>query len=456
MTIRNKLSLRFFLLVLGIIVISSLVIYFFSEIHREEDFYERLRNKAESTAKLLISVDEVDDELLHRIEKDNPLTLPAEGIMVWNYKNHILYDTDKKGVISLDSNLLNQIRLEGEIRFSKDGYEILGFLFSDKYDRFVVVVAAKDVFGKTRIRDLKWVMISVFAFSLGLIIVAGWFYAGRALLPISIIVNQVKRISISSLNLRLEEGNNVDELSQLSQTFNSMLERLESGVKIQKEFIANASHEMRTPLTAMTGQLEVALLSNRTAEKYKGVIESVLDDIKNLNRTSNKLLLLAQANTENLDIEMENLRIDEIVWQCQEELNRLQPKYTIEIRMNFDLENEEELLVYGNGQLLKTLITNLMENGCKYSPDQKMKLEIATETRGIVLVFSDKGIGIPEQDLGQIFQPFYRASNSSNSRGHGIGLSLVYKITQIHKGKIDVKSKLGLGTTFTLHLPGKP
>jgi signal transduction histidine kinase len=373
MTIRNKLTLIFFLVVLGIILVASVTIYIFAERHRKEDFYARLKNKAESTAKLLISVDEMNVDLLHRIEKDNPLTLPSEGIVVWNYKNHILFDTDKKGIINPDSTFLNQIRLEGEVKSEKGDYEILGFLFSDKYDRFVVMVAAKDVFGKGRINDLKWVMFTVFSFSLGFIILAGWFYAGRALLPISKIIYQVKKIKISSLNLRLEEGNNVDELSKLAQTFNNMLERLESGVKIQKDFIANASHEMRTPLTAMTGQLEVALLSDRTAEKYKEVLQSVLEDIKNLNKTSNRLLLLAQANTEKLKIEMEPVRIDELVWQCRDELLKLQPNYSINIELDFDLEADDCLELEGNPQLLKTAISNLIENACKYSLDSRDK-----------------------------------------------------------------------------------
>jgi len=453
MTIRNKLTLRFFLLVLGIIGVASIIIYIFSERHRKEDFYIRLRNKAESTAKLLISVDEMNVDLLHKIEKDNPMTLPAEGIVVWNYKNHVLFDTDKKGIIKQDSSLLNQIRLEGEVRMENGDYEILGFLFNDKYDRFVVLAAAKDIYGKNRIKDLKWVMVTVFGFSLGFIILAGWFYAGRALLPISIIIDKVKQIKISSLNLRLEEGNKVDELSKLSQTFNNMLARLEEGVKIQKDFIANASHEMRTPLTAMTGQLEVALMKQRTAEKYKEVLESVLEDIKNLNKTSNRLLLLAQANTENLELEMEEIRIDDLVWQSREELIKLQPNYEIIVDLDMNPAYENHLQIIGNSQLIKTAIINLIENGCKYSLNHKAVLTLKTEKSGLTIMISDSGIGIPDKDLDHIFQPFYRASNSTSARGHGIGLSLVQKIVQIHKGTIRVKSKLGEGTIFTILFP---
>jgi len=453
MTIRNRLTLRFFLLVLGIILLASITIFVFSEMHRQEDFYIRMKNKASSTAKLLVSVDEGNVDLLRKIEHDNPFSLPQEGIVIWNVKNHVLFDSDRKGIISANLSELTRVRQEGEVRIESGGYEVLGFLFSDGGDRFVVFICAQDIFGRRRVVDLKWVMFTVFGISLGFIILAGWFYAGRALLPISKIIEQVKRISISSLNLRLEEGNNIDELSRLSQTFNSMLERLESAVKIQKEFIANASHEMRTPLTSMTGQLEVALMSERTAGRYKEVLLSILDDIKNLNRTSNRLLLLAQANSLELQIEKDLLRIDDLAWQCREELIKLQPKYTINIHLDFDTENENCLEVFGNEQLLKTAISNLMENGCKYSIDNTVELTLHSNGEGNILIFSDHGIGIPEKDLSNIFQPFYRASNSNSARGHGIGLSLVQKIMQVHSGKVTVSSVLGVGSTFTLSLP---
>jgi signal transduction histidine kinase len=455
MTIRARLTLRFFLLVLAIIVVSSVVIYVFSERHRQEDFYSRLRNKAEGTVRLLLAVDEVNSSLLKRIEEDNPLSLPEEGIVIWNDSNKVMFDSDLKGHIQHDEKLLETIRAENELRWEKGPFEIIGFTFLEGNQKLVVIAASNDIYGKGRVTDLKWVMFSVFGFSLGFIILAGWIYAGRALLPISIIIDRVKQISISSLNLRLDEGNGSDELSQLAQTFNSMLERLEGGVKIQKDFIANASHEMRTPLTAITGQLEVALMSKRTNEKYLEVLQSVLEDIKNLNRTSNRLLLLAQANTEKVQIDKEEIRIDELLWQCQEELNKLHPEFSVNIQINLDFENEENLILTGNAQLLKTAISNLMENGCKYSSNKKILVTLSAEKQNLILKFEDKGIGIPETDLPHIFQPFFRASNSSASRGHGIGLSLVQRIAQIHKGKIEVRSKVGEGSVFSLTLPQK-
>lgn len=450
MTIRRQLTLQFFLLVLGILGVSTFTVFYVSEQHRKEDFYDRLKSKAESTARLLLTVDEVDIRLLQRIERNNPMSLPDEGIRIWNQKNELIFNTDRKNSIKADSLLLDKIRLEKEWLWEEDGFEKIGFIYGGN---FVVLAAAHDVYGKRRIDDLKWVLLLVCGVSLIFILLSGWLFAGRAMLPIAKIIDRVKQISIQSLNLRLEEGNKVDELSQLAQTFNNMLDRLESGVKIQKDFIANASHEMRTPLTAITGQLEVVLLSERTAERYKTVIRSVLEDIKNLNLTSNRLLLLAQANTENLKLETEPIRIDELVWQCVEDLRRLQPHYHVEVEILAEIDDEKGLEIPGNIQLLKTAISNLMENGCKYSDDHWVQVRLESEKNGLRLIFSDNGIGIPPTDLPQIFEPFYRASNTGSSRGHGIGLSIVKRVIEVHKGKIKVESELGKGTRFTVFLP---
>jgi signal transduction histidine kinase len=454
MTIRNRLTIQFFFLVFGILSVSTSVVYFYAERHRKEDFYARLRSKAESTAKLLITVDEISASLLRKIETDNPSALPGEGILIWNPRNQVIFDFDPNDILSPDPAFLDQIRKVGEVRFEQNGFEVLGYVFRESSGKFVVMIAAEDVFGKSRISDLKWVLLTVFIASLGFILLAGWFYAGRAMLPISRIIEQVKKITISRLDLRLEKGVQADEISRLSETFNHMLERLESGLKIQKDFIANASHELRTPLTAMTGQLEVALLNERSPERYKEVLSSVLEDIRNLNKTSNRLLLLAQADTEERALEMEPFRIDDLIWQCQEDLQKLKPNWKVLVDIDFDQEEEEHLQVVGNPLLLKTALLNLMENGCKYAHDNLVKVHIKPQDKGLMILFADNGQGIPAEDLPFIFQPFFRASNASGFPGNGIGLSLVDKIARLHRGSIHVDSELGKGTSFRLFLPG--
>ncbi len=453
MQIRRKLTYRFITIVALILLFSSLAVYISSADYRRDDFYNRLINKASNTAKLLIEVEEVDAKLLHRIEDNNPMSLPEEKIIIFNYKNQRIFNTDNTGELKVSPALVDQIRLEGEIRYVQDGYEIVGFMFTDTYDRFVVIAAGKDIYGLGKLKNLRNILLFVFAISIIIVSISGWIYAGKALHPINKLVERVNNISITSLNLRLDEGENQDEISQLAHTFNRMLERLEKAFKMQKNFIANASHELRTPLTAITGQLEVILMKERTEEEYRQTMASVLDDMKSLNNTSNRLLLLAQASSETSKVDFNPTRIDDLLWQAQQEIVKRNPGYTINISFSETMEDEDQLTVSGNSQLLKTAISNLIENGCKYSDDHKVQVFVSPRPKYLYIEFTDKGIGINQEDLKQIFEPFHRGSNAVGYKGHGIGLSLVDRIVQLHGGRIDVKSEVAKGTSFTLILP---
>jgi signal transduction histidine kinase len=453
MQIRNKLTFQFIAIVAFLLFVSSLAIYFFSEDYREDDFYNRLSNKGTNTAKLLIAVDEVDANLLKIIEKDNPVSLPKESIAIYDYRDELLYSSDEENVLGIDKQLLDDIRLENELRYRKGDYEILGFLYADKFDRFVVIIGAVDIYGLSKLRNLRIVLLVVFSISIILVFISGWIYAGRTLRPISKVIDQVDNITITSLNLRVDQGNGKDEIATLAATFNGMLDRLEGAFKTQKNFIANASHELRTPLTAITGQLEVILMKSRTADEYEKAMISVLDDMKNLNTISNRLLLLAQASSEKGEAAFTNLRIDELVWQASSELKKRNPEYVISVSFDEALSDEKNLTILGDEQLMKTALVNLMDNGCKYSADHKVEVHLGSEgTKKLILVFTDKGIGIEPTDLKQIFEPFHRGRNASSFKGHGIGLSLVNRIIKMHGGDIKVESKINQGTTVTVLL----
>jgi signal transduction histidine kinase len=453
MQIRRKLTYQFILVVAFILLFSSLAIYFFSADYRKDLYYSRLQSKANNTAKLLIEVDEVDIALLRRIEKDNPTSLPQEKISIFNSSNELLYSSDEEGVIQVSSGLLDSIRSMQELRFWQREYEALGFVFSDPPDQFVVVAAAVDIYGFNRLKNLRTVLLTVFGVSILLVFVAGWVYAGKALQPISRVINEVDEITITSLNLRVHEGGSRDEISKLANTFNNMLDRLETAFKAQKNFIANASHELRTPLTTITGQLDVALMNERTNPEYKQIISSVLDDIKNLNTVSNRLLLLAQASSGTSTPALIPLRIDDIIWQLKSEITKRHPEYRVNVTLDKDLIEEEQLTLMGNEQLMKTAIGNLIDNGSKYSSDHVVNVALETKSNMLILRFSDKGIGIPPEDMAHIFEPFYRGKNASMIKGHGIGLSLVERIVQLHQGTIHVQSTLGEGTVVTLTFP---
>ena len=453
MQIRTRLTLQFLLLGGIIMIIASVAIYFSSASFRKEDFYNRLRNKSRSTAKLLFDARDIDANRVLKIEKDNPVNLQNEKIIILNFKNDTVYSSDENGKIEIRNDVLERVRTGYRVTYKQGSFEVLGTLYFAKLDRFVVIAAATDIEGSLHLEKLKTILTIVCLSSLLLFFIAGWFYSGRALKPISDVVKKVEDISITSLNLRVFEGNGTDEIGRLAKTFNKMLERLETSFAMQKDFIANASHELRTPLTSINGQLEVLMMKDRATTEYKSALGSVLDDIKSLIYLSNRLLLIARTSAEGPVNFNKTIRIDEILWQAQEEIKRFNSDYRINISIDNSLTDSDQMIVAGDEYLLKVAVSNIIDNACKYSPDHTVDIKLQHREKWIEIVFEDRGIGISEEDLQKIFEPFYRGTNALSIPGSGIGLPLVNQIIKNHNGIIKLSSQIGKGTSVIVLLP---
>jgi len=453
MQIRTRLALQFLLLGGIIMIIASVSIYFTSASLRKDDFNKLLWNKARTTANLLFNTSVAEATHVLGIEKNSPVNLQNEKIIIINFSNDIIYSSDEKKEIEIRNYVLEKVRSGFIVSYKQSPYEVIGTLFYTDYDRFVVIAAATDTDGSLRMQKLEITLIIVCFVSLILFFIAGWFYSGRALKPISDVVEKVEDITITSLNLRVFEGNGTDEIGRLAKTFNKMLERLETSFSMQKSFIANASHELRTPLTSINGQLEVLMMKDRSTDEYKASLTSVLDDIKSLIDLSNRLLLVARTSAEGPLHFNKKIRIDEILWQAQEEILRFNNNYRINISMDNSLTDSDQMIVVGDESLLKVAVSNLIDNACKYSADHSVDIRFRHIEKFIEVEFEDRGIGISETDQKKIFEPFYRGSNTISYSGTGIGLPLVNQIIKNHNGIIKLTSVLGKGTIVTLLLP---
>jgi signal transduction histidine kinase len=229
--------------------------------------------------------------------------------------------------------------------------------------------------------------------------------------------------------------------------------RLEHALEAQKEFVSNIAHELRTPLSGMVGELELALLKPRSTEEYQQLIRLAFQDARRLVRLSNGLLDLAKANYDQSGIHMKELRLDEVLMEAREVVLRTNARYRVNILFEQEIEEGEFISVWGNQYLLKVAFLNLMENSCKFSADHLSTVAITYFDKQAILRFADHGIGIPNGDQPHIFNPFFRGANRDYAEGNGIGLSLSLKIIQLHKGTIQVSSTPGEGTVFTLELP---
>lgn len=455
MQIRTRLTLQFVLWGAIIMIFASLIIYYSSSNFRKEDFNNRLRNKAKSTARLLLEAKEIDPDRVLRLEKDNPVNLINEKIIILNFLDDVIYSTDPSKEIILIGSVLERIRSLEDVTYKQGKYDIVGVLYTAKFDRFVVLGAATDIEGEFYLQKLKLILVFVCCLSLILFSLAGWIYSGKALKPMTDVVKRVEEISISSLNLRIPVYNEQDEIGKLAKTFNKMLERLETSFAVQKDFISNASHELRTPLTSINGQLEVLLMKDRSSQEYKDAVESVLEDIKSLILLSNRLLMVARSKSESVINMQKEVRIDEVLWQAQEETQKHNKNYHVTISLGDSLTDSDHLVILGDEPLIKAALANIIDNACKYSSDHSVEVWMEHIDQQIELIFTDRGIGISDDDLQKIFEPFYRASNAIEYPGTGIGLQLVNQIIKTHNGTIRIASELGKGTKVSVKLPTK-
>ncbi len=453
MEIRRKLAFQFIGLVAFILFFSFLLIYISFSKGRHDEFFDRLSSKAKLVAQMYIDIEEIDGNLLTKIESKNPLNLPNEILFIYDYTNKLVYSKGDTAKITISQKMIDKVRLNEEILQRQGKFEIYGIYYKGKYDRYVVFCSASDIFGLLKQKRLLIILIIVFFLNLIFVYFFGKQFSARALNPIANIIKQVDKIEISNLKVKLDEGNRKDELALLAMTFNNMLHRVDSAFEMQKSFISNASHELKTPLTSLTGQLEVALLKNRDTEEYISTIQWALDDIQNLNQVVNKLLVLAQASSDYTKESFVSLRIDDLLWQARLEILKRNPEYSIIINFDETIDDEKQLMVSGNELLLKVVLNNLIDNGCKYSTKQEVTVNLKFTNNHLNIHFIDEGEGISPDEIKKITQPFYRGSNSYNKKGVGIGLSLVAKIIELHKGSLICKSQLKVGSEFTISIP---
>jgi two-component system sensor histidine kinase ArlS len=232
-----------------------------------------------------------------------------------------------------------------------------------------------------------------------------------------------------------------------------LLNRLQESFDIQRRFISSASHELSTPLTSISSQLEVSLQRNRLAEEYRQVMQSVYQDVRHLSKLTQTLLEFATVSGTAGGIDIKLIRIDEVLMRLPGEMTKMDKGYSVKLEFDQLPADEEKLLVFGNAELLFTAIKNIVANACKYSLNRLAKVKLSVEQVEIIIAVEDNGKGIPENELKNIFQPFYRTEDSRATVGFGVGLPLVNRIMKLHKGQIKVTSTVGKGTTFFIHLP---
>ncbi|WP_026485731.1 sensor histidine kinase [Caldanaerobius polysaccharolyticus] len=373
------------------------------------------------------------------------------GIIVYSSRGKVFYSSDN---VSKDAHLIpfnkninlisktevdekHLVYLNKKIQVNKSTYYIQIIRNMDnEYDfikaLFVVMVLANGA----------GVLVSVFI---------GFMATKRVVRPIDYIIKKVKEISVTGLNTRLEIQGPEDEFTRLARTFNNMLDRIQDSFKKQERFVSDASHELRTPIAAIKGYVDML---DRWGKEDKEVLQESIDAIRGLvddmSALTERLLFLAKSDNGIINLEKERFLLNDVIKGVAQHYRMLSKEHIIEVNCR------DDIYIWADKNLIKEMLRAFIDNSIKYTqPGGKITLQALAKDDKVKIEIRDTGIGIPEKDIPFIFERFYRVdkSRSKEHKGWGLGLSIAKRIIDSHDGSINVESKVGEGTTFVIDLP---
>ncbi len=303
-------------------------------------------------------------------------------------------------------------------------------------------------------------LFTFFATSIPIILViagiGGYYFSGRALIPVKEIINKAKEISATDLSVRVPVPEANDELRELAETLNRLLDRLKRSFDSQEQFVSNASHQLKTPLAIMKGELDLLLKKEPSTVETRTFLESAHDELSHLSKIIEDLLLIARMDSGNNSFVVGTAQVDEALTAAIARLERVAQKKSVRIKFHYldSEQNIEEFKVAGDQDLLESMFYNLTENALKYSePGQVVQISIGVSDGSIRARVSDQGPGVGDSDQDQIFDRFRRGTNQvAKIPGVGLGLSIARQIAHIHGGRLTLEETSRHGSTFCFEI----
>jgi len=448
MKIKDRLALYFTLISTTLLLAVLSLVYFIFIKFMQAEFFSRLTDRTMVTAKLYLEADEISIDSLNTVREQYLEKLSSEVIRIYNDKNKPAFIGDAQQY--WPAQIIERVRLNKRVQFKEGNAQVVGIYYKDNQGDFVILASAIDYGTIRRVEKLWKIMVAIFfIIFLGLLFSARWI-AKRILLPLDLFIDQVKLIKSNNLHFRVDEGRNKDEVNLLAQNFNNLMEHLENAFILQKTFVANASHELRTPITRMIIGAEISLSQERSKEEYQKALTAVMEDAERMEDIISGLMVLAQTDIEYGASPVEKIRIDELLWAVQKQWLMKGGAYRLLVEMP-DLPAEEELLTMTvNPTLLQIALDNIIANAFKFSDLKPVRCILSAGKGFIRITIEDEGSGIDERLKDQIFQPFFSSSAKAEHAGKGMGLYMAHKIISLYHGKISVSSEKGKGTRFEL------
>ncbi|WP_228520325.1 HAMP domain-containing sensor histidine kinase [Flavobacterium sp. CSZ] len=455
MNIKNKLatnSTLLFAFIVGLLMAGSFLLF---RSHMKDLYFDNLEDHAMTTALFYFEKDEIKELNRSRYQQIELQykRINNESIRVYDAKTNKIYIKDAIDFHLIDKDLEN-IKKEKLLTFTRGDRQFVGLFYKDNQGDFIIVVSGIDRAGNRQLEMLGLMFVLFYLAGIPLNYLLGTFLAKQTFRPFTEVIAKVNTITTENLHSRLDvpQTNGKDEIKELVTTFNYLLERLESGIMIQNNFLKNASHELKTPLTIIIGDIDVSLQQPRTNEQYEQILKSLRKDTLHLKATLEGLLVLSGLELSEPQ-QMETIRVDEILWNVLEKKAIEYPESKVSFNLNAIADQEDLLSVYANKHMLFIGLYNILDNAIKFSSPAPVEVFALSDENKLIIKIVDQGPGISEKDQKSIFDLFFRSDNTRHIQGQGLGLFITTQILKLHNITLIVDSELGKGTSFSLVFP---
>jgi len=445
MNLKYRLSIYTALIFTLLIFVSTTIIYFTFYKWMQKEKLETLENKALLAAIYYLEHDEQTPHEKKFISNKLRETISKTNIAIYSDIN-ILERGEMINSSDISKEYLTKIRKNKNQNLITENYFYSGLFYTDNEGDFVVITREPKSEFNSNSKTLLEILFLVSVIGLILVFFSSLFLSHLAFKPLSKIIAQIKNRDNSNFTQPIVNQYNYTEITDLVNTYNHFIDRIDQTFQVQKNFIDYVSHELRTPITALLGTLEVTDTKNRTQIEYRESIKTLKQYVIDLEETLNNMMLLSGAKTT---FEFKTIRIDEIIWEVVEHAI-LYHKATIEVNIN--VKNPDLLQITGNQQLLHLAINNLVENAIKYSNNKLVKIKLEQKQEFLNIYIIDQGIGILDEDMAKIKQNFYRGKNTQMYHGKGIGLSMANIILTLHNIKLNIKPNKPKGSCLELEI----
>lgn len=448
MQIRKKITITYVILSGFSTLLLCILVFFLFKQNNQYYFLKRLEDRAKIVASIHYQNDPEKATYYRELKANGLEELIDEKEFVLKVNSNDTFEYNIN--LDLPADFYATVMRNGSGWREDENRYYYAQIFNENGQKYIIIVSAKDRRGDTStIYITRILLFGGIAFII-LAYFLGRFFAVRVINPISRITSEAKRISASNLHNRLEVDNDSDEIADLTKTFNNMLDRLETSFEIQANFINNASHELKTPITTIIAETEIALLKQRQPEEYETTLENINRQASRLANLTESLLKLTQTGYDGTKQVQDITRVDELLLDVKCDLDRLYPGNRINIKLNEIPEDDSLLMLPCNKPLLELAIGNIISNGVKYSDNDEVFVTLTANNNKIKITITDIGIGIPAEDIPYLYEPFFRGKKASKYTGYGLGLPLAAKIIRMHNGELVIQSEPDKGTVVAI------